>query len=129
MIKFIPDDEVKNRIERVVNSLGWSYIKTDRIFCLKSNGTKSTCVHARCWSLPRIWQEVLNINSKYIIEVIAEKYNELSEESKDKLIIHELLHIPKSFSGALRPHKGYVNASIVNKLYNEMKGREGFSWI
>ncbi len=52
----------------------------------------------------------------YIIEVIGEKYDRLDMVGKVKIIIHELLHIPKRFSGGLRPHGKYVNNRIVNKL-------------
>jgi predicted metallopeptidase len=32
-------------------------------------------------------------------------------------LIHELLHIPKGFSGGFRPHKGYVDRVTVEHLY------------
>jgi predicted metallopeptidase len=52
-----------------------------------------------------------------VIEVISERYDRLSEEEKEKTVIHELLHIPKGFSGGFRPHKGYVEKAEVERLH------------
>ena len=47
----------------------------------------------------------------------------MSFEDKEKTLIHELLHIPGGFSGGFRPHKGYVERKIVNKLYKKLQKR------
>jgi predicted metallopeptidase len=72
-------------------------------------------------SLDRIWQETLNLPPSYVIEVISERYDELIEEEKEKTIIHELLHIPKGFTGGFRPHKGYIDHEIVENLHRTFK--------
>jgi predicted metallopeptidase len=42
------------------------------------------------------------------------------------VLIHELLHIPKTFSGALRPHEGSVkiNERTVGELHRIYKERK-----
>lgn len=75
---------------------------------------------ARIWSLPRPWQMALKIEPQYIIEVIASRFDKLSEEDKDRTLIHELMHIPKTFSGALVPHSGRhhrIDRRTVEALY------------
>ncbi len=129
MMQFKPAPKIKARIDYIVKTLGWDYINTNKVIAFESRGTKSENVHARCWSFPRIWQQALNQEPHYIIEVVGERYDELSEEGRDKLLIHELLHIPKTFSGALRPHKGYISNSIINKFYKELRSKEKISWI
>ena len=124
MIKYFPAPKVKVRVEQRVNALKWSYIKPDKIICFESRGTKSNSVQARCWSLPRIWQQALNIEAHYVIEVVGERFDEFDNETRDKILIHELLHIPKTFSGALRPHKGYISGPVINKHYKALVSKE-----
>lgn len=79
------------------------WIKEGDIHCVRSNNSKARA-YARIWGLPRIWQEILGQKPKYIIEVISEKFDNLSRRQKDNVLIHEIAHIPKTFSGALVPH-------------------------
>lgn len=74
------------------------------ITAVRGYGSTSRAV-ARIWSLPRVWQLALKIKPQYVIEVIAERFDKMSLEEKNKTLIHELMHIPKTFSGALVPHK------------------------
>ena len=53
----------------------------------------------------------------YLIEVISEKFDRLSAEEQLKVIIHELMHIPKSFGGGFI-HHNKVNKRSVEKQYN-----------
>jgi len=41
----------------------------------------------------------------------------LDEEEKEKVIIHELMHIPKKFSGGFVPHRGRINRRRVEKMH------------
>lgn len=112
---------IKSRLRMIVQSLSWSHINLDRVVCLKSNGSKSDYLHARIHPFPRIWQQALDIGPRYVIELLSERFNELDRIDRDKLLIQELLYIPKSFTGSLRPHSGYVSPSIVKKHYDSFK--------
>lgn len=59
---------------------------------------------ARIWSFGKIWQLALNQKPAYIIEVISEKFDSLSDKEKNNVLLHEIAHIPNNFSGALVPH-------------------------
>jgi predicted metallopeptidase len=124
LLKFKEAPDVHLLLREIVEGLEFNYINPELVICYRSEGTKSDQVHARCWSLPRIWQKALEVKPHYVIEVISEKYDGLSLEDKKKLLIHELLHIPKSFKGGLRPHKGYVNSRIVNKLFKQLEDNQ-----
>ncbi len=80
------------------------YIQPERIFCYKTT-TSTSRAYARIWSFPKIFQQALDIEPAYVIEVLGQRYDKLSEKEQVKVLIHELLHIPKNFSGSLRPHK------------------------
>ena len=100
------------------------YVNTDRIFCYRSQGSKSRS-YARIWSFPKIFQEVLDVEPAYVIEVLSERFDKLSDDNKTRVLIHELLHIPKNFSGALLPHKSHgrrINKEV-DLLYKMFKSK------
>ncbi len=111
--------DVKNRVKKILQRIDFSYIDEKRIVCYRSFGSKSRA-RARIWSLPRIWQNALDVKSHYIIEVLYEKFDKLSENDKNRVLIHELLHIPKNFSGALLPHRGRGRLRIDNRLVEKI---------
>lgn len=107
--------DVKKKLLRLENLLELGWMKTSRIFCVRSLGTKTRAI-ARIWGLGRVWQLALKQKPAYIIEVISEKYDRLAEEEKDKVLLHEISHIPKNFSGALLPHIRRGKRSFHDKL-------------
>ncbi len=77
---------------------------------------------ARIWSLPRPWQLALKVAPQYVIEVIAGHFDRLSASDQDRTLIHELMHIPKTFSGALVSHRGRshrIDRRTVEVLYEK----------
>ena len=114
--------EVKKEIEEIIKILDMDYIDPKKIFCYRTYGSKSRS-YARIWTFPKIFQTALNIERSYVIEVLAKYYDELDEDRQKQELIHELLHIPKNFSGALLPHRGR-NRKLENevvKLFKEYK--------
>lgn len=95
--------DVKKRLRELFEKTGKGAVAEGGIFTLRSRGSKGRCI-ARIWGLSRIWQIVLRKKPCYIIEVVAERFDKLSEVEKDKVLLHEITHIPKNFSGALVPH-------------------------
>jgi predicted metallopeptidase len=104
MIKYEQAPEIKCKVEDIVRKLELEHVDISRIACFKSQGSSSRRTVARCYALSKIWQKTLNIQAHYIIEVLSEKFDKLSEADKDRVLIHELLHIPKSFGGGFRHH-------------------------
>ena len=124
--------DIKECMEDLVEALQMKHIDTKRIVCMRSSGSKGRAL-ARIWSLPKIWQNALGVEAHYVVEVISEKFDKLSEEEKHKTLIHEILHIPKNFSGAVVSHRtkhfdglgGHKTVRIdertVDRMYREIK--------
>lgn len=114
--------EIKRTVKDVLEVLDMPYIKPDRIFCYKSTGSKSRS-YARIWSFPKIFQDALSLEPAYVLEVLSRHFDKLSDDEKTRVIIHELLHIPKNFSGALVPHvtRSRHLGKTANTLFNQYK--------
>lgn len=114
-LDWVPAPDIKLRILRLVRDLEMDYIKPRSVYAYRSTLSK-TRAYARIWGLPRLWQEVLEIRPTYIVEVLSQHFDNLSERKKDEVILHELTHIPKNFSGALVPHIKHGKRSFHKKV-------------
>ena len=120
--KSAPD--IKKKALYLIKSLNMEWIKKSYIYYIRSENSTARA-RARIWGLPRVWQRSLNEKPSYIVEVISEKFDNLTEPEKEKILIHELAHIPKNFSGSLLPHvrrKGKRNFSArVDSFFKQLK--------
>jgi len=119
-LEYVEAPDVKRLVDEIVDSLGLFHIIPQFVYCYRSKGSKSRHTIARIHGLGKIWQDALRRQPAYIIEVISERYDWLSDENKEKTLIHELLHIPKGFSGGFRPHRGYIDRKRVEKLHRTL---------
>src|SRR3990167_5860437 len=104
-MKYSKAPDVQEKILQLINQLNMDHIKVNNIHCIRSFDAK-TRAYARIWGMAKLFKEVVGIEPHYIIEVIAKKFDKLDEREKIKTLIHELMHIPKTFSGALLSHRG-----------------------
>lgn len=96
--------DISRRIAFLVHELDLSHIRPQNVICFRSRGSSSRA-RARIWSLPTIWQQALRVEPHYCLEVLTEKFDRLTPDDQERVLIHELVHIPKTFSGALVPHR------------------------
>lgn len=116
------DSFLQIQLNKLVGLLEFSHVNAARVYCYRTHGS-SARAYARIWAFPKIFQEVLKVEPAYVIEVLSEKFDKLGPEEKTKVLIHELLHIPKNFSGSLLPHT-YGNKQIhkeVERLYRMIR--------
>lgn len=123
VVETAPD--VESKVNEIIDVLSYGHMNESRIICMRSRCAIAKA-YARIWNLPYIWQKALGVGTFYVIEVLSQHYDHLAEEEKEKVLIHELLHIPKTFSGALRPHGGRVKidqktVGRLHRLYLERK--------
>lgn len=117
--------DIENDIADIVRQVNLEHIKLDRIYCYRTTGSK-TKAYARTWAFPKIFQKALTIEPAYVIEVLSQHFDKLDDDKKKKVLIHELLHIPKNFSGALLPHRSRSRNmnTLANQLFKEYKKKK-----
>lgn len=113
-----PAPDIARRIRHLVAQLRLDHILPDHIVCFRSQGSTSRA-RARIWSLPTIWQKALQVPPHYCLEVISEKFDHLSPDDQERVLIHELLHIPKTFSGALLSHRHRPSGRRTYRHYHD----------
>jgi predicted metallopeptidase len=115
--------DVQADLEEIVRLLpdDFAHVDPRRVVCFRSRGSTAK-IYARIWSLPGIWQAALGIEAHYVIEVV-ERYDRQPKEEKEKTLLHELMHIPKTFSGALVPHNCFgkkINCDSEDRLHRKL---------
>ncbi|GEM_PF-530341 len=116
--------DVQAMLEEIVRLLPdeFPHVDVRRVVCYRSRGSTAR-IYARIWSLPGIWQAALGVEAHYVVEVV-ERFDRESREEQEKTILHELLHIPKTFSGALVPHNCFgkkINCEAEGRLHAKLE--------
>ena len=117
MIEYRRDEKIQNKLVLIARKLAFNWIDLERVIAVRSHGSKSRRTLARCHALSRIMQESLGIRGHYVIEIISENFDKLSEEDKVKTLIHELMHIPGKMGGGFRHHRNHVTRKAVDRMY------------
>ena len=132
-IKYYQAPDIKKRAEKIVHKLKWSHVLLEHVAFIRSTGSKARYTIARCHALGKAMQ--IGMGRKkgfYLIEVIHEKFDSLPREKQTKVIIHELMHIPKSFGGGFI-HHNKVHKRSVDKEYEKYcelkKGDFEIEWL
>ena len=119
-----PAPDIKKKVKQLIPKLPFAeYVKVNQIVCMRSFKATSRA-RARIWSFPKIWQMALKLPPYYVIEVLSHHFDHLSDDDKTRVLIHELMHIPKNFSGALVPHSGLhkrIDRGTVEQLFRLYK--------
>jgi len=120
MIQYELAEDIDLRVKEILKRLKMIHVDETRLICLRSRGSGSRRVLARCHGLSRIWQQALDKAPHYIIEILSERFDKLNEEDQTKVLIHEVLHIPHCFGGGFRSHKPFVTRAKVQRMYDEL---------
>ncbi len=120
MIKYHPAPDIEEQAKQIAEKLNMPH-DLSRIKFVRSKGSQAKRTLARCHATPRVMQTALDMKAHYIIEVISENYDKLSLVERQKIIIHELLHVPKSMKGGFR-HHDFVCEKNIDKLHKMLRG-------
>ena len=119
MIEYHLAEDIDVKVKEILRKLKMTHVDETRLICLRSKGSGSRRVIARCHGLSRILQLALNKKPHYVIEVLSERFDQLNKEDQTKVLIHEILHIPHSFGGGFRSHKPFVTRAKVQRIYDQ----------
>src|SRR3989344_6904163 len=121
-MKYEDAPDLKERMNDIINTLGMSHINSDRVECLRSRGSKSRGTIARCHALGKLMQRAMKTKAFYAIEFL-ERFEKMSKKDQDKVIIHELMHIPMSFGGGFRHHEFVCerNVDVLHERFGNLK--------
>lgn len=123
-MQYFDAPDARQKAEHIISTLGMSQIDPNRIALFRSKGTSTRRTIARCHGLPKVMQLGMKTNAFYVIELISEKFDKLSEDEQTEVLIHELMHIPKNFGGGFRMHDYVCSREVkrMHKLYKERCG-------
>ena len=116
-MKYEYAEDLQNIAEEI-SSMLFPHVDLENIKCYRSFGTSSRGTIARCHALNKIMQKAIGIKAIYVLEFLTERFEKFNKEDQIKIIIHELMHIPKTFGGGFK-HHDFVTEKNVNKCYVE----------
>lgn len=121
-MKYIEAPDLQERMTQIVNTLGLDHIYLDRVKCFRSSGSSTKRTIARCHTVGKLMQKAMNMPAYYAIEFL-ERFEHMSQSEQDKVIIHELMHIPKTFGGGFRQHDFVCdqNVELMHEKFMSLK--------
>ncbi len=122
-MKYEQAEDLREKAKEIVDKLNWKHIDLDNVGFLRSFGSSSRGTIARCHAMGKAMQMALNRKGFYLLEFISERFDKLSDEDRIKVILHELMHIPRTFGGGFI-HHDKVNDRTVERVYQEYRRRE-----
>jgi predicted metallopeptidase len=119
--------DLQARMEEMIRVLEMEHVDISRVACIRSFGSSARGTIARCHTIGKVMQMAMGTKAHYAIEFL-ERFEKMSWEEQDKTIIHELMHIPKSFGGGFRQHDFVCdkNVEIMHDKFVAMKKKEDF---
>jgi predicted metallopeptidase len=111
--------DLKKKAVEMALVLGMNHINLDRVGFFRGFGSSSRRTIARCHALDKLMQKAMKSDAFYAIEFL-ERFDKLNEKEKGKVILHELMHIPKTFGGGFR-HHDFVCDDNVGTLYEKFE--------
>lgn len=123
MIQYYDAPDIRKKMEIIVDVLKFDHVNLKNIRFIRSRGSKAKRTIARVHGLGRIWQQSLDMEPTYVIEVIHELFDYYPPDAQDRTLIHEIMHIPHTAKGGFRHHKNYVTSANVNTWHKRYKQR------
>jgi predicted metallopeptidase len=128
-IKYHQAPDIKKIAEEIVGKLCWKHISLENVAFIRSTGSSARRTIAHCHALGKAMQIGMGREKGfYLVEVISENFDKLPEDERTKVIIHELMHIPKSFGGGFI-HHDKVHEKSVEKVFENYCNLKKTQWF
>src|SRR3989344_3279045 len=126
-MKYEPDTEWTRRAHEIARTLNYDWVIPERLTVVRSRGSETRRTIARIHCIGKVM--MLGMGHKksfYVIELISEKFDRQPEREQVETIIHELMHIPRTFGGGFRHHDHVCSRNVKAELerYASMKERQ-----
>lgn len=124
-MRYEPALDLQMKMKEIVELLKLEHIDVERVKCFRSYGSSTKRTLARCHTIGKLMQKTIGVKAHYAIEFL-EKFDKLSGKDQDKVIIHELMHVPKTFGGGFRQHDFVCekNVDIMYEKFMSLKSPE-----
>ncbi len=122
-MRWEPAPDLQARMRRIVRALEFGHVDPARVYCLRVYGARANA-WARIWGLPPVFQRALDLPASYVVEFLCPGFDSLPADEQDRVIIHELLHIPTTFSGGVRPERSRtlrIDRRTVERYYRRYR--------
>lgn len=130
-IRYVQAPDIKVIAEEIIYTMDWEHVSLDSVAFIRSFGSAARRTIARCHALGKAMQIGMGRQKGfYLVEVISENFDKLSIDERIKVVIHELMHIPKSFGGGFI-HHDKVHDRSVEKVYQQfmnLKKKREMGW-
>ena len=114
-IRYEIADDIQKRFADIVRTLNLDHIDLNKVVCVRSYGSSTRRVVARCHGMSKVLQIAMGMKAFYVLEFLSERFDKLDDKEQEETIIHELMHIPKNFGGGFR-HHDHVSAKNVESI-------------
>lgn len=121
-MKYEDAPDLQQRMTEIVNTLGLVHVDLSRVKCFRGRGSSTRRTIARCHALGKLMQKATGLEAHYAIEFL-DHFEKMSRDEQDKVIIHELMHIPKTFGGGFRQHDFVCdqNVEVLHQRFMNLK--------
>jgi predicted metallopeptidase len=122
-IRYEKADDIQENLAEIVGTLSLRHIDLERVACVRSYGSSTKKIIARCHGMSKVLQLAMGVKAFYVLEFISERFDKLDANGQVETIIHELMHIPKNFGGGFRHHDhvSRENVESMHKRYRKAK--------
>ncbi len=126
-MKYAFDQAWTEKAHEIARSLNYPHVIPERLTVVRSWGSKTRRTIARIHCIGKVM--MLGMGQKksfYVIELISEKFDRQPQNEQLETIIHELMHIPKTFGGGFRHHDHVCSRNVKTELERYLNIKEKY---